>query len=95
MRVGWLSAKMALLGPGLLGFAFLKTTAYTDKDLEERLLTFFQPVPNQTGRFKNDPGQPETNFTKMKGLPYFTVIISKILGGCFYKIFQFNHPIII
>ncbi len=93
MRVGWLSAKMALLGPGLPGFAFLKTTAYTGKDLEG--LTFFQPVPNQTGRFKNDPGQPETNTTKMKGLSYFTVIIYKILGGCFYKIFQFNHSIII
>ena len=46
-------AKSAPLGPGLPGFAFFKTTAYTDKDYEG--LAFFQPVPSQAGRFKNGP----------------------------------------
>jgi hypothetical protein len=53
MWAGLLAAKPALLGPGLPGFAFFKTTAYTDQDYAG--LAFYQPVPNQTGRFKNDP----------------------------------------
>ena len=66
LRAGQLAAKSAPLGPGLPGFAFFKTTAYTDKDYEG--LAFFQPVPSQTGRFKNGPGRPETNTIKYMSL---------------------------
>ena len=45
-----------------------------DKDYEG--LVFFQPVPSQTGRFKNGPDWPETNTTNKKtmnsNLKYFS-----------------------